>query len=410
MLKISFWNIRMKPSNRIENITNGGSDGWEIFYKARKMMASGINVIELSIGEHDIGTHLSILKSMHKAAINGQTGYAPVPGLEKLRALIAHRTEKKTGIKTTLENVIVTPGGQSALFAAHMAVLDEGDTAAYIDPYYATYPTTIRSVGAQERRIITKAENYFQPTFNQLDCSTQKTKSLLINSPNNPTGMVYDEATIKNICEVAQKNNLWVISDEVYDTQIWAGKHISPREIDNMVERTLVVGSLSKSHAMTGSRLGWLIGPEIIISKAIDLATNMTYGVPGFVQQAGIFALEQGKKFEEKISEPFNRRSKLALDILKDFPNLDHIPPQGAMYLMLNIRATGISGLSFANQLLDVKKIAVMPGESFGEAASGHVRISLTLEDNKFAETFRSVCEFASDLSLEKDEKNRVQN
>ena len=178
--------------------------------------------------------------------------------------------------------------------------------------------------------------------------------------------MVYNKATIKNICDVAKKNNLWVISDEVYDTQIWAGKHISPREMNNMVERTLVIGSLSKSHAMTGSRLGWLIGPEIIISKAIDLATNMTYGVPGFVQQAGIFALEQGKKFEEKISEPFNRRSKLALDILKDFPNLGHIPPQGAMYLMLNIRATGMSGLSFAGKLLDVEKIAVMPGKALG--------------------------------------------
>ena len=396
----------MKPSNRVENITNGGSDGWEIFYKAREMMASGINVIELSIGEHDIGTHTSILKSMHKAAINGQTGYAPVPGLEELRALIAHRTEKKTGIKTTSENVIVTPGGQSALFAAHMAVLDEGDIAAYIDPYYATYPTTIRSVGARERRIITKAENYFQPTLNQLDSSTKKTKSLLINSPNNPTGMVYNKTTIQNICEVAKKNNLWVISDEVYDTQIWAGKHISPREIDNMVERTLVVGSLSKSHAMTGSRLGWLIGPELIISKAIDLATNMTYGVPGFVQQAGIFALEQGKEFEEEISEPFNRRRKIALDILKEFPNLGHIPPQGAMYLMLNIRATGMSGLSFASKLLNVKKIAVMPGESFGEAASGHIRISLTLEDNKFTETFRSVCKFANDLSIEQNKRS----
>jgi arginine:pyruvate transaminase len=110
-----------------------------------------------------------------------------------------------------------------------------------------------------------------------------------------------------------------------------------------MTERTLVVGSLSKSHAMTGSRLGWLLGPKEVIAKAIDLATNMTYGVPGFIQQAGIFALEQGKEFEEKISYPFNRRRKLALNILKDFPNLDHIPPQGAMYIMLNIRTTGMS-------------------------------------------------------------------
>ena len=343
----------MKPSNRIASITNGGSDGWEIFYKARQMVSSGTDVIELSIGEHDIGTDPAILKAMNEAALNGHTGYALVPGIEELRSLVANKTEKKTGIRTTLENVIITPGGQSALFAAHMAVLDQGDTAAYIDPFYATYPTTIRSVGAIEKKIITSAENYFQPTFEQLDSATKKTKSLLINSPNNPTGMVYNEATIKSICDVAKKNDLWIISDEVYDTQIWAGKHISPREIENMRERTLVVGSLSKSHAMTGSRLGWLLGPKEVIAKAIDLATNITYGVPGFIQHAGIFALEQGKEFEEKISWPFNRRRKLALDILKDFPNLEHIPPQGAMYVMLNIRTTGMSGISFAHKLLD---------------------------------------------------------
>ena len=390
----------MKPSNRIASITNGGFDGWEIFYKARQMISSGTHVTELSIGEHDIGTDPAILKSMNEAALNGHTGYALVPGIEELRSLVANKTEKKTGIRTTLENVIITPGGQSALFAAHMAVLDQGDTAAYIDPFYATYPTTIRSVGALEKRIVTTAKNYFQPSFKQLDDATRKTKSLLINSPNNPTGVVYNEATIKNICDVAKKNDLWVISDEVYDTQIWTGKHISPREIDNMAERTLVVGSLSKSHAMTGSRLGWLIGPEVIISKAIDLATNMTYGVPGFIQRAGIFALEQGKEFEEKISRPFNQRRKLALNILKDFPNLDHIPSQGAMYIMLDIRSTEMDGVSFAHELLDTEKIAVMPGESFGEAASGHVRIALTLQDRKFEETFRSVCKFASNLSV----------
>lgn len=390
----------MKPSKRIKNITSGGSDGWEIFYKARKMMASGIDVIELSIGEHDIRTDPAIINAMHESALNGHTGYALVPGIAELRALIANRTEEKTGVKTSIDNVIVTPGGQSALFAAHMAVLDEGETAAYIDPFYATYPTTIRSVGALEKRIVTTAKNYFQPSFKQLDDATRKTKSLLINSPNNPTGVVYNEATIKNICDVAKKNDLWVISDEVYDTQIWTGKHISPREIENMAERTLVVGSLSKSHAMTGSRLGWLIGPEVIISKAIDLATNMTYGVPGFIQRAGIFALEQGKKFEEKISRPFNQRRKLALNILKDFPNLDHIPSQGAMYIMLDIRSTEMDGVSFAHELLDTEKIAVMPGESFGAAASGHVRIALTLEDKKFDETFRSVCKFASNLSV----------
>ncbi len=158
----------MRSSNRIENITNGGSDGWEIFYKARKLIASGTEVVELSIGEHDIGTDPAILNAMYEAALNGHTGYASVPGIE-----------------TTLDNVIVTPGGQSALFAAHMAALDDKDIAAYIDPFYATYPTTIRSVGARESRIVTSAKNYFQPTFEQLDSGTKQAKSLLINSPNN---------------------------------------------------------------------------------------------------------------------------------------------------------------------------------------------------------------------------------
>ena len=336
---------------------------------------------------------------MYEAALNGHTGYASVPGIEELRSLIANRTLEKTGIETTLDNVIVTPGVQSALFAAHMAALDDKDIAAYIDPFYATYPTTIRSVGARESRIVTSAKNYFQPTFEQLDSGTKQAKSLLINSPNNPTGVVYSKTTVANICEVAKKNDLWVISDEVYETQIWSNKHISPREIENMSERTLVVGSLSKSHAMTGSRLGWLIGPKEIISKAIDLATNMTYGVPGYIQHAGIFALRKGKEFEQKISKPFNRRQKLAVDILKDFPQLGHIPPQGAMYIMLDIRSTGMNGISFAHELLDTEKIAVMPGESFGEAASGHVRISLTLDDEKFKKTFRTVCNFANSLS-----------
>ncbi len=389
----------MRSSNRIENITNGGSDGWEIFYKAKKLIASGTEVVELIIGEHDIGTDPAILNAMYEAALNGHTGYASVPGIEELRSLIANRTLEKTGIETTLDNVMITPGGQSALFAAHMAALDDKDIAAYIDPFYATYPTTIRSVGARESRIVTSAKNYFQPTFEQLDSGTKQAKSLLINSPNNPTGVVYSKTTIANICEVAKKNDLWVISDEVYETQIWSNKHISPREIENMSERTLVVGSLSKSHAMTGSRLGWLIGPKEIISKAIDLATNMTYGVPGYIQHAGIFALRKGKEFEQKISKPFNRRQKLALDILKDFPKLGHIPPQGTMYIMLDIRSTGMSGMSFAHELLDTEKIAVMPGESFGEAASGHVRVSLTLDDEKFKKTFRTVCNFANNLS-----------
>jgi arginine:pyruvate transaminase len=162
-----------------------------------------------------------------------------------------------------------------------------------------------------------------------------------------------------------------------------------------MAERTLVVGSLSKSHAMTGSRCGWLVGPEEAISHLINLATNTTYGVPGYIQRAGLFALTRGPEFEAEIGGPFRRRRAIAGDILAAQNTVSLVPSQGAMYLMLDIRATGLSGDDFANELLDEHHIAVMPGESFGMAANGHVRVAMTVADAPFGDALETLCRFA---------------
>jgi arginine:pyruvate transaminase len=181
----------------------------------------------------------------------------------------------------------------------------------------------------------------------------------------------------------------------VYDTQVWDGSHISPRSLPDMAERTLVVGSMSKSHAMTGSRCGWIVGPKEVIARLIDLATNTTYGVPGFIQDAANFALHQGLAFEEAVAEPFRRRRALASDIIGAQNTVGLIPAQGAMYLMLDVRATGLSGEAFANGLLDECRIAVMPGESFGTSAAGHIRVAMTIEDGAFTKALRDLCRFA---------------
>ena len=338
---------------------------------------------------------------MHRAALAGHTGYAAIPGTTGLRDAVATRLQERTGVPTTRDNVLITPGGQSALFAAHMATCNPGDTALYIDPYYATYPGTIRGVSALPHAIAARAEDAFQPRADVIAAAAKQTNaaSLLVNSPNNPTGVVYSRKTLEGIAQVCRDHDMWLISDEVYDTQVWEGAHLSPRALDGMAEHTLVVGSMSKSHAMTGSRCGWIVGPVDAIEHLTNLATHTTYGVPGYIQDAALFALNQGTGFETEIAAPFQRRRLLAQDILARQNAVSLVPAQGAMYLMLDVRSTGMSGEDFAYALLEKHHIAVMPGESFGTAAAGHIRVAMTIEDTRFAQALATVCDFAESLA-----------
>jgi len=391
----------MQLSSRITGLLGGGSDGWGVFLRARQMIEQGTQVTELTIGEHDIRTAAPILQDMHRAASAGHTGYAAIPGTTGLRDAVAARLQERTGVPTTRDNVLITPGGQSALFAAHMATCNPGDTALYIDPYYATYPGTIRGVSALPHAIAARAEDAFQPRADVIAAAAKQTNaaSLLVNSPNNPTGVVYSRKTLEGIAQVCRDHDMWLISDEVYDTQVWEGAHLSPRALDGMAEHTLVVGSMSKSHAMTGSRCGWIVGPVDAIEHLTNLATHTTYGVPGYIQDAALFALNQGTGFETEIAAPFQRRRLLAQDILARQNAVSLVPAQGAMYLMLDVRSTGMSGEDFAYALLEKHHIAVMPGESFGTAAAGHIRVAMTIEDTRFAQALATVCDFAESLA-----------
>ncbi|KRS12024.1 aspartate aminotransferase [Roseovarius atlanticus] len=390
----------MALSKRITGLTGGGSDGWDVYYKAKEMMDAGEDVAMLTIGEHDIGTDDSILDAMHAATKAGHVGYSMFNGNLNLRETVAERVTARTGVATTPDNVLVVPGGQAGLFAAHHAACDEGDRALYIDPFYATYPGTIRAVGAQDVAVAARPERMFQPAPADIAAAAAEgAKSLLINTPNNPTGAVYGRETLEGIARVCQEHDMWLISDEVYDTQLWEGDHLSPRMLDGMAERTLVIGSLSKSHAMTGSRIGWVVGPEEAISHMGNLSTHTTYGVAGFVQEAACYALAKGDAFEAQVAAPFRRRRDLVLGLLEGQDVVRPIPAQGAMFVMLDVRATGLSGEEFALRLLDRHKVAVMPGESFGRAAAGHVRVALTVADDRLGEALARLVEMASDLA-----------
>jgi len=389
----------MRFSNTIRNMTGGGSDGWDVFRKAKNMVRNGVDVTELTIGEHDIRTDPIILEAMHNAARDGHTGYTTFEGEEALRSRVAARITGRTGVMTTPDHVLIVPGGQGGLFATHHAVCDPGDTALYIDPYYTTYPGTIRTVGATPVSVEARADRDFQPDPDDIAAVAPGARSILVNTPNNPTGVVYTRETLEGIGRVATENDLWIISDEVYDTQVWIGDHLSPRALPGLEERTLVIGSMSKSHAMTGSRVGWVVGPPEAIEHMANLATHTTYGISGFVQHAAAFALDQGTEFEEMIAEPFRRRRDLVLKLMEGQNAARAIPADGAMYVMVDIRATGLSGEDFANRLLDERHVAVMPGESFGTAAAGHLRVALTVADDRLEEAVRDLIDLAGALA-----------
>lgn len=387
----------MKLSRRVatvngENVTD---DGWSVLYRARELADRGETVTMLCIGDHDMPTPRVITDAMFASVNAGDTKYAPIEGKFALREAIAKRTEIQSGVPTTPENVFVASGGQGGLFAAMMATTDPGQRVVIIDPYYATYVPTVRSASCEPIIVRADPDQGFQLDAAALMEACDGASALLVNTPNNPTGAVYSSASLEAIREAAIAHDLWVMSDEVYETQTHSAPHISPRSLDGMAERTLVIGSFSKSHIMTGFRIGWVVGPSDMMTGLVDLTNATTYGVAGFIQDAALAALTRAEKAEKDATAVYLRRRNLALETLAGTNSLKVSPPQGAMYVMLDIRNTGLSGKEFAHALLDAHKIAVMPGESFGQAAAGHIRIALTVPDEELVPALHVISEFA---------------
>ena len=386
-------------SHRIQKVVTGDTDGWQLHYRARAMALGGEAVTMLSVGDHDIKTDPKVLKAMQTSAEGGNLGYTPIPGSGALRRAIAGRVTRMTSTPADAENIIVTAGGQGAIFAAMCAVLDPGDACVVLDPYYASFDVTVRAVAAEPIIVPTRAEDGFQPDVAAIEAAlTPRTRAILINTPNNPTGAVYKRARLEAVADLCVRHDLWLISDELYDSQVHDGAHFSPRDLPGMVERTLQIGSMSKGYAMTGARCGWVVAPKPAIDAMIDLAGATTYGLPGFIMDAAHYALTECAEQEAEVSARYKRRRDLCIAALANQPGLRVSPPEGGMYIMLDIRETGLSGNAFGERLLDEEKIGVMPGESFGHAAAGHIRIAMTVADDALEAAMHRIAALARRL------------
>ncbi|CDX26115.1 Arginine--pyruvate transaminase AruH [Mesorhizobium plurifarium] len=389
-----------KPSKRITAIVPSGKDGWEVHFAAWNRKQAGEDIIVLSVGDHDFDTPSETIEACVAAVRESNHHYTPLPGLPRLRKAMAAASTACTGILTEPDEVIATAGGQGALYAAVQGVLDPGDHAIVVAPYYATYPNTFSAAGASFTVVETPAEDGFQPRADMIRAALKpNTRAILINTPNNPTGAVYSRERLEELAGICKEHDLWLLSDEVYWT-LGGGEHISPRSLPGMAERTLVINSMSKSHGMTGWRMGWLTGPKAMIALMIDLNLVTTYGLPAFISIACAEALENHYGVKD-IAERYAARRKIFLDAIRGANEVTVRGSEGGMYVMLDISAVEPDDEKFAWALLDKEKVGVMPGSSFGEAAAGHIRISLCQPEPILKEAALRLRRFASNYRRE---------
>ncbi|MDX8459678.1 pyridoxal phosphate-dependent aminotransferase [Mesorhizobium humile] len=389
-----------KPSKRITGIVPSGKDGWEVHFAAWTRKQAGEDIIVLSVGDHDFDTPSETIEACVTAVRGSNHHYTPLPGLPRLRKAMAAASTACSGILTEPDEVIATAGGQGALYAAVQGVLDPGDHAIVVAPYYATYPNTFSAAGASFTVVETPAEDGFQPRADMIRAALKpNTRAILINTPNNPTGAVYSRERLEQLAEICKEHDLWLLSDEVYWT-LGGGEHISPRSLPDMAERTLVINSMSKSHGMTGWRMGWLTGPKAMIALMIDLNLVTTYGLPAFISIACAEALENHYGVKD-IAERYAARRTVFLDALRGANEVTVRGSEGGMYIMLDVSAVEPDDEKFAWALLDKEKVGVMPGSSFGDAAAGHIRISLCQSEAILKEAALRVRRFASNYRRE---------
>jgi arginine:pyruvate transaminase len=374
----------MKYSHFTRRIAGDGSAAWDIHYQAVALKAQGEDVIVWTVGDPDFDTPAEIVESAVTSLRAGHTHYSDYRGEIDLRETIAARHFETTGQQVSPDQVVVQAGAQCALYSVAQCLLDPGDEIIVPEPMYVTYEGFLGAAGATIVNVPLLPEDRFHLRPETIaDAVTTKTRAVLINSPHNPTGASLSREVWEAVATTCKTHDLWLIVDEVYGSLVFEGEHFNPCSLPGMAERTVTINSLSKSHAMTGWRLGWMIGPRELAEHVGNLTLCMLYGSPSFVQSAATFALSEDIPALEDMRAAYRQRRDVVFHRMKNAPGLQCILPEGGMFMMIDIRATGVSAQVFAQRLMDDFHVSVMAGEAFGPSAAGHVRCSLGLEESE---------------------------
>ena len=390
----------MRFSSLTDQLADLGTARWATHHRAVQRLRAGEDIVMLSIGEPIVDTPPAIVEAASAAMRSGRTKYALGGGEPELRRVLAERYSKRSGRRVEPEQVTFFPGSHTALYALSRTLVESGDAMMIPEPYYAAYDGIVRASGAEIVPVPLRPDYGFHLQLADLEAAvTPACRAILLNNPNNPTGAVLEPETVAAVADFARRNDLWLISDEAYEHHVYEGRFVSPFDLDGYADGVAVISSVSKSHAMTGWRCGWAVGSPELVNRLISVSEAMMFGAQPFLQDATVFALShEFPELDEMISS-YRRRAERAVEVLAASPHLAVRTPEAGIFIMADVRPTGLSGTAFANRLLEEYDTAVMPGEAFGPSASGHVRISLTAHDDVLAEGCRRIARLASEIA-----------
>ena len=390
----------MRFSPVVERVAGRGSAAWSIHTEARRRQEAGEDVIFLTVGDPDQEPPETVIDATVAALRDRRTGYAPTIGYPALREAIAARVARRSGQPCSADNIAVVPGAQGGLYSAMQCLAGPGDEVIVGEPIYATYEGVIGASGAQMVTFPLRPERGFHPDLDALARAiTPQTRVVWINSPHNPTGAVFTRAEVEAVAALCRKHDLWLLSDEVYEDLAFARAHTGAWSLSGMAERTVVVSSLSKSHALPAFRLGWVVGPPELMRHLANLLLCLTYGSPAFIQYGALAALRDELPEVAALREDYRSRAALMSELLADAPGCRVIPPEGGMFVLLDVRGTGLGAADFARRLLDSERVAVLPCDGFGPSAAGHLRIALSAPEARLRDAADRILRFARGLN-----------
>jgi aspartate/methionine/tyrosine aminotransferase len=376
--------------------------------KAKALKAAGKPVIGFGAGEPDFPTPEYIVNAAIEAAKNpANHRYTPTPGLPDLREAIVNKTKRDSNYEITIDQVLVTNGGKQSVYQSFASILDPGDEVILPSPFWTTYPECIKLAGGVSVEVFAdESQNYLVSVAQLEKALTHKTKVLLFCSPSNPTGSVYSPEQVKEIGQWALKNNLWVVTDEIYEHLLYDGA-TAPSicvAVPELADRTIIINGVAKTYAMTGWRVGWMIGPKDVIKAATNLQSHLSSNVSNVSQRAAIAALNGDLSAVHKMGEAFDRRRKLIVKLLNEIPGVTCPTPTGAFYVYPSVKAVlgkEIRGkrpktsAELATLILEEAEVAAVPGEAFGP--SGYLRFSYALGDEDIIEGIARVKKLLSE-------------
>jgi aspartate/methionine/tyrosine aminotransferase len=387
----------MQYSPLVKRIAGEGADAWLIHYEARRALERGEDVILLSVGDPDLDTPAPVLDRAIERLRAGDTHYTPATGREHLREAIARAHRARTGQPVAADNVIFLAGAQNALFVVSMCIAGLGDEVIAIEPLYPSYPATLEVSGARMVRVASPAERGFRVDLAAIEANiTPRTRAIFFATPNNPSGVILNEADLAVIGELARRHSLWVVADEVYAGLAPGGR--VPSLAAQLPEQLVTISSLSKSHAMPGWRAGWLVGPTQLVIHAEAMAQCMLFGLPGFVQEAAVTALGIADEAESRIRDYCAGRRDILIAGLSGLRAIRCCVPDAGMFSLVDVRGTGLSGYDFMCELYRTERVSVLDGGAFGKETRGFVRVCYATDEDLLRRALERIRRFVGRL------------